>query len=796
MNPNEDKSLDRPLSPTLLGRMDAYWRAANYLSVGQIYLYDNPLLKQPLRLDHIKPRLLGHWGTTPGLNFIYVHLNRIINEYALNMIYVTGPGHGGPGLVANTYLEGTYSELYPEISRDEQGLRKLFTQFSFPGGIPSHAAPETPGSINEGGELGYSLAHAYGAVFDNPDLIAACVIGDGEAETGPLATSWHSNKFLNPVQDGAVLPILHLNGYKIAGPTVLARISHDELEALFRGYGYTPYFVEGDDPMRMHAQMAATLDRIVADLQAIRRSASAEGFTQRPRWPMLVLRTPKGWTGPRTVDGQAVEGTFRAHQVPVADFAARPDHLTILERWMQSYRPGELFDQNGKLVAELAELAPTGDRRMGANPHANGGMLLRDLKMPDFRDYAVEVKAPGSVEAEATRVQGELIRDILRDNADARNFLVFSPDETASNRWNAVFEVTDRRSTADVAAADDHVAPGGRVMEMLSEHQCEGWLEGYLLTGRHGVFCCYEAFIHIVDSMFNQHAKWLKVARDIPWRRPIASLNYLLTSHVWRQDHNGFSHQDPGFIDHVVNKKSEVIRVYLPPDANTLLSVTDHCLRSRNYVNVIVAGKQPAPQWLDMDAAIRHCTAGIGIWEWASNDAGGEPDVVMACAGDVPTLETLAAVDILRRLFPALRIRVVNVVDLMTLQPRSEHPHGLSDDDFDVLFTRDKPIIFAFHGYPWLIHRLTYRRSNHGQLHVRGYKEEGTTTTPFDMVVLNDLDRFHLVGDVIDRVPTLAAQAAYAKQFLRDKLIDHKSYIHRYGEDMPEIRNWTWTRSA
>jgi xylulose-5-phosphate/fructose-6-phosphate phosphoketolase len=712
------------------------------------------------------------------------------------MIYVTGPGHGGPGLVANTYLEGTYSELYPEISQDEQGLKKLFTQFSFPGGIPSHAAPETPGSINEGGELGYSLAHAYGAAFDNPDLIAACVIGDGEAETGPLATSWHSNKFLNPVQDGAVLPILHLNGYKIAGPTVLARISHDELEALFRGYGYTPYFVEGDDPMQMHARMAATLDRIVAELQGIRRGASTEGFTQRPRWPMLVLRTPKGWTGPRTVDGQAVEGTFRAHQVPVADFAAKPEHLKILEQWMQSYRPGELFDDHGKLVAELAELAPSGDRRMGANPHANGGMLLRDLKMPDFRDYAVAVKTPGSVEAEATRVQGELIRDILRDNADARNFRVFSPDETASNRWTAVFEVTDRCSTAEVTATDDHVAPDGRVMEMLSEHQCEGWLEGYLLTGRHGVFCCYEAFIHIIDSMFNQHAKWLKVARDIPWRRPIASLNYVLTSHVWRQDHNGFSHQDPGFIDHVVNKKSGIIRVYLPPDANTLLSVTDHCLRSRNYVNVIVAGKQPAPQWLDMDAAIRHCTAGIGIWEWASNDAGGEPDVVMACAGDVPTLETLAAVDILRRLFPALRIRVVNVVDLMTLQPRSEHPHGLSDDDFDVLFTRDKPIIFAFHGYPWLIHRLTYRRTNHAQLHVRGYKEEGTTTTPFDMVVLNDLDRFHLAGDVIDRVPALAAQAAYAKQFLRDKLIDHKSYIRRYGEDRPEIRNWTWTWSG
>ena len=796
MRTHADSPGDQPISPALLRKLDAYWRAANYLSVGQIYLYDNPLLKQPLHLDHVKPRLLGHWGTTPGLNFVYVHLNRIINEYGLNMIYVTGPGHGGPGLVANTYLEGTYSELYPEISQDEPGLRKLFTQFSFPGGIPSHAAPETPGSINEGGELGYSLAHAYGAAFDNPDLIAACVIGDGEAETGPLATSWHSNKFLNPVQDGAVLPILHLNGYKIAGPTVLARISHDELEALFRGYGYTPYFVEGDDPMQMHAQMAATLDRVVAQLQGIRRSARTEGFTQRPRWPMLILRTPKGWTGPRTVDGQAIEGTFRAHQVPVADFAAKPEHLKILERWMQSYRPGELFDANGKLVAELAELAPTGDRRMGANPHANGGMLLRDLKMPDFRDYAVEVKAPGGVEAEATRIQGELIRDILRDNAGARNFRVFSPDETASNRWSAVFEVTNRCSTADVTATDDHVAPDGRVMEMLSEHQCEGWLEGYLLTGRHGVFCCYEAFIHIVDSMFNQHAKWLKVARDIRWRRPIASLNYVLTSHVWRQDHNGFSHQDPGFIDHVVNKKSGIIRVYLPPDANTLLSVTDHCLRSRNYVNVIVAGKQPAPQWLDMDAAIKHCTAGLGIWEWASNDAGGEPDVVMACAGDVPTLETLAAVDILRRLFPTLRIRVINVVDLMTLQPPSEHPHGLTDDDFDVLFTRDKPIIFAFHGYPWLIHRLTYRRTNHAQLHVRGYKEEGTTTTPFDMVVLNDLDRFHLVGDVIDRVPALASQAAHAKQFLRDKLIDHKSYIHRYGEDMPEIRNWTWTRGA
>ena len=781
------------LSPDLLQKMHAYWCAANYLSVGQIYLYDNPLLKKPLKLEHVKPRLLGHWGTTPGLNFIYVHLNRIITQYDLNMIDVTGPGHGGPGLVANAYLEGTYSELYPNISQDEQGMKKLFTQFSFPGGIPSHVAPETPGSINEGGELGYSLAHAYGAAFDNPDLLVACVVGDGEAETGPLATSWHSNKFLNPVHDGAVLPILHLNGYKIAGPTVLARISRDELEALFRGYGYTPYFVEGDDPKEMHPLMAATLDTIVADIQHIQRDARKNGFKQRPRWPMVILRSPKGWTGPEVVDGKPVEGTFRAHQVPVTEFSTNPMHLKILERWMKSYRPEELFDKNGRLIPELAELAPKGERRMGANPHANGGILLRDLRMPDFRDYAVKVSKPGVVEAEATRAQGQFIRDVLQLNTEARNFRIFSPDETASNRWDALFEVTKRCSAAEIIPIDDHVAPDGRVMEMLSEHQCEGWLEGYLLTGRHGFFSCYEAFIHIIDSMFNQHAKWLAVSRRIPWRRPIASLNYLLSSHVWRQDHNGLSHQDPGFIDHIMNKKADTIRMYLPPDANTLLSVTDHCLRSRNYVNVIVAGKQPELQWLDMDSAIKHCTAGLGIWEWASNDKGGDPDVVMACCGDVPTLETLAAVEILRQHFSELRIRVINVVDLMTLQPQSEHPHGLSDKDFDVLFTKDKPIIFAFHGYPWLIHRLAYRRTNHKNLHVRGYKECGTTTTPFDMAVLNDLDRFHLVGDVIDRVPKLGSRAAYAKQFLRDKLLDHKAYINKHGEDMPEIRNWKWS---
>ena len=779
----------KTLTPELLRKLDAWWRAANYLSVGQIYLYDNPLLKQPLKLAHIKPRLLGHWGTTPGLNFIYAHLNRVIKEQDLNMIYITGPGHGGPGLVANAYLEGTYSEVYPNIAQDEEGLRRLFKQFSFPGGIPSHVAPETPGSIHEGGELGYSLSHAFGAAFDNPNLLVACVVGDGEAETGPLATSWHSNKFLNPVHDGAVLPILHLNGYKIAGPTVLARIPQDELEALLRGYGCKPYFVEGNDPMKMHQLMAATLDVVVADIRRIQREARSKGFKVRPRWPMIVLRSPKGWTGPKLVDGKPTEGTYRSHQVPMGGMS-HPGHVKILESWLRSYRPQELFDKAGKLRPELAELAPKGERRMSANPHANGGLLLHDLCLPDFRDYAVKAPKPGAVEGEATRVQGQFIRDVTKMNP--KNFRVFSPDETTSNRWGAVFEVTNRCSTAAIVPGDDHVAPDGRVMEMLSEHQCEGWLEGYLLTGRHGFFSCYEAFIHIVDSMFNQHAKWLKVANHIPWRRPIASLNFLLSSHVWRQDHNGFSHQDPGFIDHVVNKKAEIIRVYLPPDANTLLSVTDHCLRSRNYVNVIVAGKQPAPQWLDMDAAIKHCTAGIGIWPWASNDRGGEPDVVMVCCGDVPTLETLAAVELLRKFFPELKVRVINVVDLMKLQPRSEHPHGLTDKDFDVLFTADKPIIFAYHGYPWLIHRLTYRRANHRNLHVRGYKEEGTTSTPFDMVVMNDLDRFHLVADVIDRVPQLGPKAAYAKQAIRDKLIEHKQYVTKHGEDLPEIRNWKW----
>jgi xylulose-5-phosphate/fructose-6-phosphate phosphoketolase len=793
MSASETVLEETPLSPDLLHRMDMYWRAANYLSVGQIYLMDNTLLKRPLTLDDVKPRLLGHWGTTPGLNLIYVHLNRIIKKHDLNMIYICGPGHGGPGLVANTYLEGTYSELYPDVSQDERGMKKLFKQFSFPGGIPSHTAAETPGSINEGGELGYSLAHAYGAAFDNPDLLVACVVGDGEAETGPLATSWHSNKFLNPVHDGAVLPILHLNGYKIAGPTVLARISHEELEDLFRGYGYVPYFVEGDDPLRVHQLLAATLDRAVADIQRIQSQARGGGFTQRPRWPMIVLRTPKGWTGPEEVDGKPVENTWRSHQVPLSEMAARPDHVVMLEQWMKSYHPEELFDANGRLCQELAELAPAGERRMGANPHANGGELMRDLRMPDFRDYAVEVARPGTTRAEATREMGKFLRDVFKLNWDQRNFRLFGPDETASNRLNAVFEVTGRTSVAEILPTDEFISPDGRVMEVLSEHLCEGWLEGYLLTGRHGLFSCYEAFIHIIDSMFNQHAKWLKVTRDIPWRRPIASLNYLLTSLTWQQEHNGFSHQDPGFIDHVANKKADIVRIYLPPDANTLLSVTDHCLRSRNYVNVIVIGKPPSLQYLDMDSAIKHCTAGLGIWTWASNDQGGDPDVVMACAGDVPTLETLAAVDFLRESFPDLKIRVINVVDLMTLQPKSEHPHGLSDKDFDVLFTKDKPIIFAYHGYAGLIHRLTYRRTNHDNLHVRGYKEEGTTTTPFDMVVMNDLDRFHLAGDVIDRVPRLGSRAAYAKQFLRDKLLDHKEYIHEHGEDMPEIRNWKWT---
>ena len=782
----------QPLSDEEVKKMNAYWRAANYLSVGQIYLRDNPLLQEPLKIEHVKPRLLGHWGTTPGLNFIYLHLNRVIKSNDLNMIYIIGPGHGGPGIVANTYLEGTYSEVYPNISRDTEGMKKLFTQFSFPGGIPSHVAPETPGSIHEGGELGYALVHAYGAVFDNPDLIACCIVGDGESETGPLATSWHSNKFLNPVRDGAVLPILHLNGYKIANPTVLARISQEELENLLIGYGHKPYFVEGDDPEIMHQKMAATMDTIISEIQHIQNEARKNGFKKRPQWPMIVLKTPKGWTGPKKVDGVQVEGTFRAHQVPLSELKSKPGHLKILETWMKSYKPEELFDDNGELLPELAGLAPKGNQRMGANPHANGGLLLKGLKMPDFADYAVDVPHAGTTVAEATRMMGRFLRDVMKLNMDSQNFRVMGPDETASNRLTALFEVTDRVSTADILPGDDHLSPDGRVMEVLSEHMCQGWLEGYLLTGRHGFFSCYEAFIHIVDSMFNQHAKWLKVTREIPWRRPIASLNYLLTSHVWRQDHNGFSHQDPGFIDHVINKKAEIVRVYLPPDANTLLSVTDHCLRSRNYINVIIAGKQPALQYLDMDAAIKHCTAGISIWDWASNDQGAEPDVVMACAGDVPTLETLAAVDILRQNFPDLKIRVVNVVDLMTLQPADEHPHGLSDKEFDSLFTTDKHVIFAFHGYPWLIHRLTYRRENHKNIHVRGYKEEGTTTTPFDMVVLNNLDRFHLVMDVIERVPKLERIAAHVKQQMRDKLIEHKHYIRKHGDDMPEVSDWVW----
>ena len=781
-----------PLSSEELQKIHAYWRAANYVSVGQIYLYKNPLLREPLKLEHTKPRLLGHWGTTPGLNFIYVHLNRIIKKYDLNLIYVTGPGHGGPGIVANTYLEGTYSELYPGIPQSEDGLRKLFKQFSFPGGIPSHAAPETPGSINEGGELGYSIAHSFGAAFDNPDLLVCCVVGDGEAETGALATSWHSNKFLNPARDGAVLPILHLNGYKIANPTVLGRMDDAQLTQLFRGYGYEPHFIEGHEPDVMHQLMAKTLETVIEKIRAIQTQARQNHSSGVPCWPMIALRTPKGWTGPKVVDGEPVENTWRAHQVPVANFEKQPEHLKILEEWMRSYRPDELFDSDGRFKPELAELAPKDNRRMGANPHANGGLLLRNLNMPDFRAYALDVAKPGTNVAESTRVLGKFLRDVVKLNTKEKNFRIFGPDETASNRLDAVYEATDKILMEPLLPTDEHLSTDGRVMEVLSEHLCQGWLEGYLLTGRHGFFSCYEAFIHIVDSMFNQHAKWLKVTRDIPWRRPIASLNYLLSSHVWRQDHNGFTHQDPGFIDLVVNKKADIVRVYLPPDANTLLSVADHCLRSRDYINVIVAGKQPELQWLNMDAAVKHCTYGIGMWEWACTDQGAEPDVVMACAGDVPTLETLAAVDLLRQHFPDIKVRVVNVVDLMTLQPSTEHPHGLADRDFDSIFTTDKPIIFAYHGYPWLIHRLTYRRTNHDNLHVRGYKEEGTTTTPFDMTVLNEIDRFHLAGDAVDRVPRLTRVGSYFKQFLRDKLVEHKNYICEHGRDLPEIENWKW----
>lgn len=784
----------KTLAPDEARKIDACWRAANYLSVGQIYLYDNPLLKRPLELSDVKKMLLGHWGTTPGQNFIYVHLNRVIKKFDLNMIYVSGPGHGGPAIVGNTYLEGTYSEVYSTISRDEAGLRKLFRQFSFPGGIPSHVSPECPGSIHEGGELGYSLSHSFGAVFDNPELVVACVVGDGEAETGPLATAWHSNKFLNPITDGAVLPILHLNGYKIANPTILARIPREELEQLLRGYGWTPYFVEGHEPDLMHEAMATTLDRAVEEIKKIQREARSRGRFERPRWPMIVLRSPKGWTGPTEIDGVLIEDTFRSHQVPLSNLAAHPEHVKRLEDWLKSYRPEELFDEQGRLKAELADLAPKGDRRMGANPHANGGLLLRDLRMPNFRDYAVDVPTKGLKGIGDTRALAPFLRDVMKDNQDQRNFRVFGPDETVSNGLGALFEVTERQWEGETLPQDDKLAPDGRVLDsMLSEHQCEGWLEGYLLTGRHGLFNCYEAFIHIIDSMFNQHAKWLKVTADLPWRRKIASLNYLLASHVWRQDHNGFTHQDPGFIDHVVNKKAEVVRVYLPPDANCLLSVMDHCLRSRHYVNLVVAGKHPAPQWLTMEEAVTHCTKGVGLWSWASNDQTAAPDVVMACCGDVPTLETLAAVSLLREHLPDLVIRVVNVVDLMKLQSPTEHPHGLSDTDFDDLFTKDKPVVFAFHGYPWLIHRLIYRRTNHDNFHVRGYKEEGTITTPFDMTVLNDLDRFHLAMDVIDRVPRTGEKGVYLKQRLKDKRIEHKNYITQHGEDMPEVRNWTWT---
>jgi xylulose-5-phosphate/fructose-6-phosphate phosphoketolase len=788
------KSSTETLNPELLQKMDAYWRAANYLSVGQIYLRDNPLLREPLKPEHVKHLLLGHWGTTPGQNFIYVHLNRVIKKHDLNMIYVSGPGHGGPALVGNTYLEGTYSEIYTSITRDEAGLKKLFKQFSFPGGIPSHVSPECPGSIHEGGELGYSLSHSFGAVFDNPDLIVACVVGDGEAETGPLATAWHSNKFLNPATDGAVLPILHLNGFKIANPTILARISKSELRKLFEGYGWTPFFVEGHKPERVHQAMAAALDAAIEKIQQIQHEARTNGNKTRPLWPMIVLRTPKGWTGPKKIDGVPNEGTFRSHQVPLAvGPSSPPKHLKMLEKWLKSYRPEELFDERGALRAELGELAPAGEKRMGANPHANGGSLLKDLRMPDFQKYAIDVPTPGVQAIGDTRVLAPFLRDVVKENSGQRNFRVFGPDETISNGLEAVFETTKRQWLAETESNDQYLAPEGRVVEVLSEHQCEGWLEGYLLTGRHGLFNCYEAFIHIVDSMFNQHAKWLKVTANLPWRRKLASLNYLLASHVWRQDHNGFTHQDPGFIDHVVNKKAEIVRVYLPPDANCLLSVMDHCLRSRHYVNVVVAGKHPSPQWLNMDAAVKHCTEGIGIWPWASNDQEAEPDVVMACAGDVPTLETLAAVSILREHLPDLKIRVINVVDLMKLQPSTEHPHGLSDHDFDALFTKDKPIIFAFHAYPWLIHRLTYRRTNHDNLHVRGYKEEGTITTPFDMAVLNDLDRFHLVMDTIDRLPQTGAKGTYLKQQLMDKLVEHRQYINDHGRDLPEVRDWKWS---
>lgn len=775
-----------------LEAMDAYWRAANYVSVGQIYLMGNPLLREPLRSEHIKPRLLGHWGTTPGLNLLYVHLNRIIRQRQREVLFVTGPGHGGPALVANTYLEGVYTEVYPEITQDQTGLQRLFKQFSFPGGIPSHVAPETPGSIHEGGELGYALSHAYGAAFDNPDLVVACVVGDGEAETGPLATSWHSNKFLNPVRDGAVLPILHLNGYKIASPTVLSRVSEEELISLMQGYGYHPYLVTGDDPRTVHRELASVMDQVFDQIQEIQQQARDQQDPSRPKWPMIILRTPKGWTCPDFVDGLKVEGSWRSHQVPLGQMHEIPEHVSLLEQWMKSYQPETLFDENGRLIPELEALAPQGNLRMGANVHANGGALLKPLRLPHFQDYAVDVPNPGGVNASATRVQGKFLRDVMEQNLESRNFRIFSPDENASNRWSDVFEVTSRTYLGDLQEGDDHLAADGRVMEMLSEHQCQGWLEGYLLTGRHGFFNCYEAFIHIIDSMFNQHAKWLKVCNQIPWRRPIASLNYLLSSHVWRQDHNGFSHQDPGFIDHVVNKKAEIIRVYLPPDANCLLNVTDHCLRSKNYVNVIVAGKQPTPQWLNMDQAVKHCTSGIGIWEWASSDHGQEPDVVLACCGDTPTLETLAAADLLRKLLPDLKVRVINVVNLMKLQDPKSHPHGLSERDFDAMFTTDKPVVFAFHGYPWLIHRLVYRRSDNERFHVRGYIEEGTTTTPFDMVVLNNLDRFHLVEDVIDRVPHLGASGAYIKQMMRDKRIEHRQYINRYGIDMPEILEWVW----